>query len=59
MRSLLSIPETAAELGICRASVYKLISAEKLPTVKLGRRRFVRSSDLAQFLEELSDERAA
>lgn len=35
---LLRIPEAAAALGVCRATVYRLIDTQGLPVVRLGRR---------------------
>jgi excisionase family DNA binding protein len=53
---LIAIPQVAETLGICRASVYRLIKAGQLPTVVVGsRRRLVRSSDLSAFVENLTD----
>lgn len=46
---LLRIPEAAAALGVCRATVYRLIDTQGLPVVRLGRRA-VRVSAVA--LEE-------
>ena len=35
---LLSIPEVAASLRVCRATVYKLIDKQGLPVIHLSRR---------------------
>ncbi|HEY8006021.1 MAG TPA: helix-turn-helix domain-containing protein [Methylocella sp.] len=44
-RSGWSVAETAAQLGICRASVYNLLAAHKLKSAQiLGRRVILRSS---------------
>ena len=33
---LLTIPDVAIQLAVCRATVYNLIYRKKLPTVKMG-----------------------
>lgn len=35
---LLTIPQVARSLGVCRATVYKLIDTQGLPVIRLGRR---------------------
>jgi len=40
-RRALSIKETAATSGLSRSSLYRLIEAGKLATVKIGARRLV------------------
>jgi excisionase family DNA binding protein len=52
---LLSIVEAAACLGISRAHFYEILGQHDLPTVKLGRRRMVRSRDLESFVASLVD----
>jgi excisionase family DNA binding protein len=52
-RLLLSIIEAAASLGISRAYAYELVNRNELHTVKIGRRRMVRVSDLLVFVEAL------
>jgi excisionase family DNA binding protein len=54
MPRLLSIRQTASELGIGRTILYELIAAKKLKTVKIGRRRFVRAEALDEFIAGLS-----
>lgn len=51
---LLSIRQTASELGIGRTVLYELIAAKKLKTVKIGRRRFIRAEALDEFIAGLS-----
>lgn len=49
-RLVLSIPETAALLGISRALAYELARRGELPTMQLGRRRVVPRTALARFV---------
>jgi len=35
---LLTIPQVASSLGVCRQTVYTLIDTQGLPVVRLGRR---------------------
>ena len=48
---LLTIPQVAAYLGVCRAHVYKLIH-QGLPIIRLGRRVMVSQTSLQRWLEE-------
>jgi excisionase family DNA binding protein len=52
---LLTVEQTAAELHIARHRVFELIKDGRLPSVKIGRSRRVRSADLAAFVARLSD----
>jgi excisionase family DNA binding protein len=52
---LLSIVATAECLGISRAHFYEIIALSKIATVRLGRRRMVRSSDLSAYVNQLDD----
>jgi len=45
-RLAFSIAESAASSGLSRSSIYRLIGADKLQTVKRGRRRLVPKSEL-------------
>ncbi len=49
---LLTIPEVAKALGLCRATVYNLIQTDGLPTVKLGRAVRVRVTSLQAWLDQ-------
>lgn len=50
---LLRIPEAAAALGVCRATVYRLIDTQGLPVVRLGRRAVrVSAAALEQWVAE-------
>lgn len=51
---LLTIDETAAELRIARRRVYELINDGRLKSVKIGKSRRVRSSDLADYVAGLA-----
>jgi excisionase family DNA binding protein len=53
---LLSLDEVAGLLRISKWSVYQLIWSEQLRTLKIGRRRLVRPSALAECVA-LLDER--
>ena len=48
---LFSIREAMEFLGgICRGTLYKLIKGGRLPTVTIGRRRFIRRRAMEEFL---------
>lgn len=50
--SLLDIPAAQMALGgISRSSIYKLISNQKLETVKVGRRVFLRRASVEQIAQ--------
>jgi excisionase family DNA binding protein len=51
---LLSVKQATYELGISRTSVYELIAARKLRTVKMGRRRLVPREAIEDFIAGLS-----
>jgi len=46
---LLTVPQVCEETGLSRTAVYDLLRSERLPSVKLGRRRLIRSSDLIEW----------
>jgi excisionase family DNA binding protein len=50
---LVSIERAGKELGIGRSLVYELLGAQRLRSVKVGRRRFIRRDDLLRFVCEL------
>lgn len=59
MEKLLLTPEEVAEvLSVGRAQVYDLMRMRLLPSVKLGRRRRVPASVLAEFVERLVEEQS-
>lgn len=57
-RLAFSIPEAAARLGICRASVYNLIKAGGLKPVKILGRTVITDGELRRFLTKLEEEAA-
>jgi excisionase family DNA binding protein len=48
---LLTIPQVAASLGLCRAEVYKLIATAGLPTIHFGRAIRVSTTSLQKWVE--------
>lgn len=48
-----SIPQTAERLGICRSSVFELISSGDLRSVKIGARRLVSDDAIADLIARL------
>ena len=50
---LLTVPEASLKLRISRWSIYDLIHKKQLLSVKIGRRRFVPSSELTRYLNSL------
>jgi excisionase family DNA binding protein len=48
---LIPIPQAAKLLGISRAAAYRFASAGDLPTKRLGRRVYVVSAKLREFIE--------
>lgn len=53
-KRLLSVPEVEVKTGLGRTTVYGLMTNGDLRSVKIGRRRLVRSEDLDAFLAGLS-----
>jgi len=53
---LLTIQEAADRLRVSRWSLYNLIRANQLRTVKIGRRRLITPAALAECVELLSEE---
>jgi excisionase family DNA binding protein len=54
---LIPVPRAAKLLGISRAAAYRFASAGELPTKRLGRRVYVVSAKLREFIE--TEDRAA
>lgn len=50
------VEQAADRLEISRAHTYELIRTGDLPSVKLGRSRRIRESDLMAFIARLSDD---
>jgi excisionase family DNA binding protein len=55
---LLTINETAQRLRVSRWSVYNLIRANQLRTVKIGRRRLVTPAALTEYVKHLDGKAA-
>lgn len=52
-----SLPDAAARLGgIGRSTLYELIAAGAIRTVKIGRRAFVSERELARYVAALEEE---
>jgi excisionase family DNA binding protein len=51
------IPEVAELLGVGRTTVYGLIDAGELGTIKIGKRRLVPHTDLVDYIERLRSNR--
>lgn len=49
---LLTVDEVRAWLRLGRTKVNELLLSGELPSLKLGRRRFVRRGDVAEWLEQ-------
>jgi excisionase family DNA binding protein len=52
---LIAVPEAAKLLGISRAAAYRFARAGDLPTKRLGRRIYVISARLREFIETESE----
>jgi excisionase family DNA binding protein len=50
-RALLSIPEVATITGLGRATIFRLIAAGSLASVRIGKRRCVRPEAVAALIE--------
>jgi hypothetical protein len=48
---LIPVPRAATLLGISRAAAYRFASAGDLPTKRLGRRIYIVSAKLREFIE--------
>jgi len=54
-----SIVDGGARLGVGRTTMYALIDAGEIPTVKIGKRRLVTEAALVDYLERHSTTTAA
>lgn len=52
-RLLHPIPDAAVVLGIGRSTLYELIAAGQIKTVKIGRRTLVAQDELERYVREL------
>jgi excisionase family DNA binding protein len=50
---LVSIERASKELGLGRSLLYELLGSQRLSSVKVGRRRFIRRDELLRFVREL------
>ncbi len=48
---LLTVPEVAVKLGVCRATVYNLINRHGLPAIELGGARRIHPDSLQEWLK--------
>lgn len=53
-RLLHPIPDAAVVLGIGRSTLYELISAGQIKTVKIGRRTLIAQDELERYVRELA-----
>jgi excisionase family DNA binding protein len=53
-RVLYPLREIQQKLGVSRLTVYQLLSNGQLPSVKIGRRRFVTATALSAYIEGLT-----
>ncbi|MCL2475366.1 MAG: helix-turn-helix domain-containing protein [Chloroflexi bacterium] len=49
----LNIKDVEQYLGLCHSRVQKILDRKELPSFKIGRRRFVSSIDLTQYICKL------
>jgi excisionase family DNA binding protein len=52
---LLSIPEVAIQLGVCRQTVYNLMYYKGLPSIQLGGIRRIHPESLQKWLKECQE----
>ena len=50
---LLTMEQAASKLGVCRRTLEVLIFSGEIPSVVIGRRRFVRQEDLERYIREV------
>jgi excisionase family DNA binding protein len=53
---LLTVEEAAVQLRIARRRVFEMLRDGTLPSVKIGRSRRIRSTDLATYVAELEND---
>lgn len=58
-KSLLSINDVIAEIGVCRTMVFRLFKDGSLKHLKIGKRTFVRPEDLRAFIDAMSERNPA
>lgn len=47
---LVSIQKSASYLGVCRATIYKLISTDQLVSIKIGSRNLIRMDSIEMLI---------
>lgn len=52
---LLTVNQVCARLQMSRASIYRLIGANRLRSIKLGRSRRIALSDLTAYLDSIRE----
>lgn len=55
---LLSVDDVMATTGLGRTTIYSLFKSGELKAVKVGRRTFVRTDDLADFVANCAESRS-
>jgi excisionase family DNA binding protein len=51
--NLVSIAEAQARIKLGKTYIYKLLAEQAIPAVKIGKRTFIRSDDLDEFINNL------
>jgi excisionase family DNA binding protein len=54
-KRLIGVPEIQERLALTEREVWRLLANGTLASVKLGRRRLVRSDELDRFIDSLTD----
>jgi len=54
--TMLTVPEACERLRISKWTLYRLIQAGKLTSVKIGSRRLISLASIAKFIEQLESE---
>ncbi len=55
MKLAYSVIEAGEMIGVCRRTIYELLTSGQLRSVRIGRRRLVRHDDLAEFVADLEE----
>jgi excisionase family DNA binding protein len=50
--NIMTVPEVACYLKICKSKVYSLVQRQKMPHVRIGRNVRVRQSNLRAWIEK-------
>jgi excisionase family DNA binding protein len=54
MNSLISIDQAAGVLGVSKLTLYKYVSARKMPFIKIGARVLFREDELSEWIDSKS-----